>query len=139
MSYAKTIIADAIADAINRGVDHLTRPKNEPTLQFLTTVLPMVPTIVQALRPPIPVDNDGPKVQQVKRELAAEEAHLRALFAERHARLIADFVPRFQAAQATDGSPAAEESQFIGDETSEPAAATVATGEIDRARAGSEE
>ena len=145
MSYAKTIIADAIADAITRCVDHLTRPKKDPALQFLTTVLPMVPSIVQALKPPVPVDDDGPKVQQVKRELAAEEAHLRALFAERHARLIADFLPRFQAAHAADGSHAAEESQCFSDETSEPGAVAAAMGETlvraatDRLRASSEQ
>jgi hypothetical protein len=127
MSYAKTIIADAIADAINRSVDHLTRPRTDPALQFLTNVLPMVPGIVQAFKPPVVVDNNGAQVQTVKRELAAEEAHLRALFAERHARLIADFVPRFETARAADDASAAEEVQTMGDAPKEAAAAAAAT------------
>jgi hypothetical protein len=129
MSYATTIIADAVADAIHSGVDYLTRPKTDPALQFLTTVLPMVPGIVQALKPPVPVDNDGPTVQQVKRELAAEEAHLRALFAERRARLLADFVPRFEAARAADDTHADEDSQSLGDAVTEAAAVAAAVGE----------
>jgi hypothetical protein len=96
------VVADAIANAISRGVDHLTRPKTDPALQFLASVLPVVPSIVSALRPLPPLDLDGPKVKQVRREFEAEEAHLKALFAEKRARLVADFGPRFDEAHAAD-------------------------------------
>ena len=129
MSYATTIIADAIADAITRGVDHLTRPRTDPALHFITNVLPHVRSIVDAFRPPVPVDNDGPKVKQVKRELNAEEAHLRALFAEKHACLIADFGPRIEAARAADDTRAAEEAQSVGDAATEATAIAAALSE----------
>jgi hypothetical protein len=98
------VVADAIANAISRGVDHLTRPKADPKLQLLAGLVPM---ILDTLRPPRPLDLDGPKVKQVRREFAAEEAHLQALFAEKRARLVADFGPRFDEAQAADDAASA--------------------------------
>lgn len=91
-----------VADAVARGVDRLTQPKEDPTLQFIMSALPMVPTLLQALKPCAPLDLDGPKVKQVRREFNAEEAHLAAEFAAKRARLVADFGPRFDEARTTD-------------------------------------
>jgi hypothetical protein len=90
-----SVIADAIAH-------RLTVPKADPMLQFITGALPALPALLQALKPPTPIDLDGPKVKQVQREYAAEEAHLRASFAEARARLVADFGPRLDQARAAD-------------------------------------
>jgi hypothetical protein len=97
-----SFIGLAVADAISRGVGYLTRPRTDPTLSFLSTVLPLVPTMVEAVKSLLPVDLDGPKVKQVRRELAAEEAHIKALFAEQHARLVAEFGPRLDEARSAD-------------------------------------
>lgn len=109
------VVADALADGIARAVDRLTRPKTDPALDFVTNVLPMVPTLIQALKPCAPLDLDGPKVKQVRREFAAEEAHLQAAFAEKRARLVAEFGPRFDEARASD------ETQYSDDEPAEAA------------------
>lgn len=96
------IIADSIAHGIARGVDRLVGPKSDPMLDFATNVLPLVPTLIQALKPCAPLDLDGPMVKQVQREFAAEEARLHAEYAEKRAALVADFGPRFIEAGASD-------------------------------------
>jgi hypothetical protein len=109
-----------VADAIARGIDRLIEPKPDPTLQFVTGALPLVPALLQALKPSTPVDLDGPKVKQVRREFAAEEARLQAVFAESRARLVADFGPRFDQARAAD------ELEYDADEDAESASAGIA-------------
>jgi hypothetical protein len=99
---AVNFVGLALADAISRGADYLTRPRTDPTLSFLSTVLPLVPTMVEAVKSSLPTDLDGPKVKQVRRELAAEEAHLKALFAEQQARLVVEFGPRLEEARLAD-------------------------------------
>jgi hypothetical protein len=100
-----------VADAIARGLDRLTTPKADPLLQFITNALPVMPAVIRALQPCASVDLDGPKVKQLRYEFAAEEASLQAAFAEKRARLVAKFGPRFDQARAAD------DAQYIsGDE-----------------------
>ena len=99
---AVDVVGLAVADAISRGVDYLTRPRQDPTLHFLSSVLPLVPTMVEAVKASLPVDLDGPKLKQARRQLAAEEAHLEAIFAEQRARLIVEHGPRIDEARAAD-------------------------------------
>jgi hypothetical protein len=91
-----------VADAIARGVDRLTKQKADPLLQFITDALPVMPAVIQALKPCPSVDLDGPKVKQLRYEFAAEEASLKAAFAEKRARLVAKFGSRFDEALAAD-------------------------------------
>jgi hypothetical protein len=99
---AVNFVGLAVADAISRGVDYLTRPRQDATLSFLSTVVPLLPTMVEAVKASLPADLDGPKVKQVRRELAAEEAHLKTLFAEQQARLVVEFGPRLEEARLAD-------------------------------------
>jgi len=101
------VVADSVAGAIARAFARIGAPKRDAALDFLLGVLPNIPTLIQVLKPSVPVDLDGPAVQQVKRELAAQEAHLAAVTAEKRARLIADFGPKFDAAQNLDNASSA--------------------------------
>jgi len=96
------LVADAVACAVARALGQIGAPKRNDALDFLLGILPNVPTLIQALKPAVPVDLDGPAVQQVKRELAAAEAHIAAVANESRARLIADFGAKFDAARAVD-------------------------------------
>jgi hypothetical protein len=101
------IVADAIAVAIWRGVERVTQPKTDRTFQAVTSLLPAVQSLIHMLKPPVPVDLDGPRVKQLRRELAAHEARLHAKYTERRAWLVADFGPRFDEAHAADSAAAA--------------------------------
>jgi hypothetical protein len=96
------IVADAAANGIARVIERWTEPKPDPVTRFFTAASIALPSILQLLKPLQPVDVDGPRVRQVRRKLASEEARLVAEHAERRARLIADFGPRFNDAQAED-------------------------------------
>jgi hypothetical protein len=96
------VVVDSVAGAIARLCMKVAAPERDALGDFMTNVLPLLPSVLQVLKPSAPVDLDGPKVQQIKRELAAEEAHLTAVHAEKLARLVADFGPKFDAARAAD-------------------------------------
>jgi hypothetical protein len=100
------LVVEQFFTVIHRGVDHLIRPERDSFLDFFDGIGPHLPSIIESLskvmRPPIPMDTDGPNVKQVRQELRAEEAHLDAEHAEKRARLVAEFGPRFDKAQRID-------------------------------------
>ena len=100
------LIAEQIFTVIHRGIDHLMQPEHDPMLGFINGIAPTLPSIMQSLKTllyrPMSVDADGPNVKQVRRELAAEEARLETEHAEKRARLVAEFGPRFDKAQRMD-------------------------------------
>lgn len=91
-----------IVESCTRAVDRLRAPKADPVLQFLLEALPLLPSVVQALKPSVPVDLDGPRVKQVHLDFAAAQARLQADFTANRAQLVADYGPRFVAARASD-------------------------------------
>lgn len=99
---AMGIVVDALANAVARCVNRIAAPKLEPTLDFVTQVLPIVPALLDALKPRAPLESDGPAMKQARRELAAEEARLHAEHDAHLAAVVANFGPRFIEAAAAD-------------------------------------
>jgi len=97
------VVADSVAEMIARALGRVAAPTRDP-FDFLLGVLPTIPTLIQLFKPSAPVDMDGPTVQQVKRELAAQEAQLAAEAAAKRARLVADFAARFDVARIWDNA-----------------------------------
>lgn len=97
-------IADALASAAVRIINRVAAPMAKPLglADQLSHVMPFVPMLLDAFRPFLRDDADGPTVKQLRREFAAEEARLQAEHAARLATLTADFGPKFLDAAACD-------------------------------------
>lgn len=100
-------------------------PRDEPDLfeRFLQLV-PSVLSVVQAYNKPAQIIPEGPHMQQVRAEFNAERATFDRELAEKHARLVAAFGPRFIEARKLD-----EECAPVGAGYAQaPAAASEANG-----------
>ena len=96
-------VVNAAADTLSRILHRMGRDRVEIQAKHMAAVIPVAKSIFEMLRAPEPPrDCGGPKVKQVNRELAAEEASLSAEFTKMRAKLVADFGPRFAKADAED-------------------------------------
>jgi hypothetical protein len=103
------VVGHALAHGVARLIERWTEPKPDPIARFFSSASIALPAITQLLKPPVPLDVDGRNVKQIRRELAAEEARLDAEHAEKRARLIADFGPKFLEAFEADDEAVAHE------------------------------
>jgi hypothetical protein len=103
------VVGHALAHGVARVIERWTDPKPDQIARFFSSASIALPAITQLLKPAVPVDIDGRNVRQVRRELAAEEARLDAEHAEKRARLIADFGPKFLQAYEADDETTADE------------------------------
>jgi hypothetical protein len=102
------VIVDSISSVAHRALDHLLSPQTDPMIEFLTGFVPMIPMLIQTFKPQQPVDSSGPRLKQLQREIAAEDARLSAEHAAKRARMIAKFGPRLDRASELDAEEAAK-------------------------------
>ncbi len=97
-------IAEALARNLDKIVDRVTgRAAAESTERWMGLLMQAIPVIQQIIQPPHKhAVAEGERERQVRAEFEAEHAVLEREFAEKHARLVASFGPRFVEARLAD-------------------------------------
>jgi hypothetical protein len=115
-------IVEALTRNLDKIVDRLTgRAAAESTERWMGLLMQAIPVVQQMFETRrSPAAAEGVRERQVRAEFEAEHAVLEREFAEKHARLVASFGPRFVEARLADR----------GDERDRRFAAAAEAGEV---------